>query len=358
MFHAGEWPEDLVLDGLRVAVVGNGATAMQLVPAIVDRVEHLVVIQRTPHWVAPFEKFHKEVPEPIRWLFATVPLYLLWYRLRLNWVFNDRTHLTLRRDPEWPHLERSMNAGNERQREFFEKYISEQLGDRQDLLEDLVPNYPPFGKRMLFDNGWYRTIVRKEVTLNLTSASELREHSIVTGDGQEYEVDVVIFATGYDVARFLSSLHLYGRSGVSIRETWDDDDAQAYLGLAVPDFPNFFMLYGPNVQSGHGGSLLSKIEMQVHYITEMLEFMFRTDVHEVECRRSVYEAYNEELQREHAEMVWTHPRVRTYYRNARGRVVQNLPLRNIEYLQRVRHPNPDDFVFERRKLRNGVEEGG
>jgi 4-hydroxyacetophenone monooxygenase len=119
---------------------------------------------------------------------------------------------------------------------------------------------------------------------------------------------------------------------VSIREVWDDDDAQAYLGLAVPDFPNFFMLYGPKVQSGHGGSLLGKIEMQVRYIVQILEFMLTTDFDVVECRRRVYKAYNDELQREHAEMVWTHPGVRSYYRNARGRVVQNLPLRNIEYL--------------------------
>jgi 4-hydroxyacetophenone monooxygenase len=346
--HTADWPDDFDIVGRRVAVVGNGASAMQLVPAIADLTSHLVVIQRTPHWVAPFEKFHRPIPEPLRWLLESVPIYRLWYRIRLNWIFDDRTHLTLRRDPNWPHRDRSMNAKNDRQRQFFEQYMREQLQDRLDLLDDLVPAYPPFGKRMLFDNGWFRTVARDDVTLNTSAAVELKEHSIVAGDGQEYDVDGVIFATGFDVVRFLSTLDLYGRGGVSIREAWDDEDCRAYLGMAVPEFPNFFMLYGPNVQSGHGGSLLAKIEMQTRYIAAVLQHMVANDLSVVECRREVYERYDEEIQNEHAEMVWTHPGVRTYYRNSRGRVVQNLPLRNIEYMRRIEQPDFDDYLLEPR----------
>ena len=347
--HTAQWPEDLDLTGKRVAVIGNGASAMQLVPAIVGQPAHTFIFQRSPHWVLPFDKLHKRVPDPLRWLFRKVPLYRLWYRTRLFWNYNDKLHRTLQRDPQWPHQERSLNATNDYFRRLMTDYIVAELGDRQDLLPKVLPTYPPFGKRILFDNGWYRALRRDDVTLVAEGAVGARPDAIIGGDGVEYEVDVVIAATGFDVVRFLSTYDLIGRSGRSIRELWNDDDPRAYLGTVVPDLPNFFCLYGPNLQPGHGGSFLLTLERQARYVRRVLEEMFRRGLGSVECRRDVHDRYNAEVDAAHERMVWTHPGMSTYYRNSRGRVVVNSPWRNVDFWHLTREPDMDDYITEPRR---------
>ena len=349
--HTARWPEGLELAGKRVAVIGNGASSMQLVPAIVDETEHVYVFTRSTQWAAPFEKFQQPVPEALRWLFTEVRLYRLWYRLRLFWNFNDKNHRALQRDPHWPHPERSLNQHNDYQRQYFTQYIFDELGDRKDALAPhVLPTYPPFGKRMLMDNGWFRTVARDDVTLNPTGVAAIRPRSVVAGDGREYEVDVLVLATGFDVVRFLAPMKLIGRSGRTIREVWEDDDARAYLGTVVPDMPNFYCMYGPNLQAGHGGSLLMTLEVQARYIRETLQEMFRANIGSVECKPEVYAAYNDRVDEAHENMVWTHPGMSTYYRNSRGRVVVNSPWRNVDFWHLAREPNLDDFIAEDRHV--------
>ncbi len=146
-------------------MIGNGASAMQVVPAIAPEAAHVTVFQRSPHWAAPFEQFHVPIPEPVRQLLREMPIYRAWYRLRLGWAFNDKQHPALQKDPTWPHPDRSLNPINEAHRRALTAYIEAELGDRTDLLDAVVPSYPPFGKRMLLDNGWYRTLRRPNVTL-------------------------------------------------------------------------------------------------------------------------------------------------------------------------------------------------
>ena len=263
-FHTSQWPDDIELTGKRVAIIGNGASAMQIGPEIQNQPASLTIFQRSPHWAAPFEMFRRPVAEPVRFLLREVPLYQSWYRMRLGWTFNDRVHRALKKDPDWPHAERSLNAINDGHREYFTRYITSELESRPDLLDKVVPTYPPFGKRMLMDNGWYRMLTNERVELVADPIAEIRPDRIVTEDGTEYETDVLIVATGFDVLRFMTAFDVRGRSGRSLRDVWDDDDARAYLGLAIPGFPNFFCLYGPNTQPGHGGSLIFVVEMQMH----------------------------------------------------------------------------------------------
>ncbi|MFT3853704.1 MAG: NAD(P)/FAD-dependent oxidoreductase [Ilumatobacteraceae bacterium] len=356
--HTARWPEGLDLTGKRVGVIGNGASAMQLVPAIVDAAEHVVVLSRSAQWAAPFEKFQRPVPEALRWLLRAVPLYRLWYRLRLFWIFNDKTHPVLQKDPGWQFPDRSLNSRHDQLRELYTRYILDELGDRRDeLAPHVVPKYPPFGKRMLMDNGWFRTMARADVTLNPTGAAAVKEHSIVAGDGQEYAIDALVLATGFDVVRFLAPLELVGRSGSTIRDTWDDDDPRAYLGTVVPDLPNFFCLYGPNLQPGHGGSLLATLESQATYVRRLLQAMFRDGLGSVEVRADVNDEYNDRVDAAHEQMVWTHPGMSTYYRNSKGRVVVNSPWRNLDYWRFTREPDLDEYVVEPRKggLNDAIE---
>lgn len=353
--HTARWPEGGIdLEGKRVAVIGNGASAMQIVPAIADRVASLTVFQRSPQWAAPFEKFKTPVPKPIRRLLQDVPLYHAWYRIRLAWIFNDRLHEALQKDPSWPHPDRSINRINEGHRNFFIRHIVSELGDRQDLLEAVVPDYPPYGKRMLLDNGWFRTLTRETVTLVQDPITEIRSDRVVTQTGSEYEADVVILATGFDVVRFLAPMEIRGRSGRTLAETWDDDDARAYLGITIPDFPNFFCLYGPNSQTGHGGSVIFMIEIQMHYIMSLIAQMETRGIGSVECRQDIHDEYNMRVDKAHEAMVWTHPGMDVYYRNSRGRVVVNSPFRVIDFWHRARKANLDDYILEPVKVSGPV----
>lgn len=353
-FHTARWPEGLDVAGKRVAVIGNGASAMQVVPAIANKVKSLTVFQRSKQWAAPFEKFQQPVAEAPRFLLREVPYYQAWYRQRLAWIFNDRIHGSLQIDPEWPHPDRSINKTNDRHREHFTNYIKEELGTRQDLLPDVLPDYPPFGKRMLMDNGWYRTMARDHVTLVTGGIAEVTETEIVTDKGERHEADILVIATGFDAINMLSSFKLYGRGGKSVREVWDAHGAEAFMGVAMPDFPNFFMLAGPNTALGHGGSVVTLLETQTSYILNLLRRAMaqHRQRFEVEVRRDRHDAYNLKVQDAHSKMIWTHKGMSNWYRNAHGRVVATTPFRNDDYWHMAQKADLSDY-----QVRAGTPKG-
>jgi 4-hydroxyacetophenone monooxygenase len=344
--HTAQWPDDLDLTGKRVGVIGNGASSMQLVPAIAERTQSVTVFQRSPQWAAPFELLGVEIAEPLRWLIATVPLYRVWYRLRAGWTFNDRIHSTLQKDPEWEHPERAVNAINDAHRRFFTRYLERELDGRPDLLAKALPDYPPYGKRILLDNGWFRSLTRDDVFLITDRIAEVTEDSVVTEDGTTHELDVLVCATGFQATRFLTPMDIHGRSGAGLRETWQDEDARAYLGMTVPDYPNLLMLYGPNAQGGHGGSLIGTAEMQTHYLASLLRQMLERGIGAIEPRQELYDEYSRRVDEAHERMIWTHPGMDTYYRNSRGRVVVNTPWRVVDYWEMTREANLEEYVVE------------
>ena len=344
--HTAQWPRDLDLTGKRVGVIGNGASSMQLVPAIAESAGSVTVFQRSPQWAAPFELLHVDIAEPLRWLIATVPLYRIWYRLRAGWTFNDRIHSTLQKDPEWEHPARAVNAVNDAHRRFFTRYIERVLGDDPDLLRKALPDYPPYGKRILLDNGWFKALTRDDVFLITDRVAEVTEAGVVTEDGTTHELDVLVCATGFQATRFLWPMDIRGRSGQNLRDTWDDDDARAYLGMTVPDYPNLLMLYGPNAQGGHGGSLIGTAEMQTHYAVSLLRQLLVRGIGAIEPRSDLHEQYSRRVDAAHERMIWTHPGMDTYYRNSRGRVVVNTPWRVVDYWQMTREAELDEYVTE------------
>jgi 4-hydroxyacetophenone monooxygenase len=346
VFHTAEWPVGADLAGRRVAVVGNGASAMQVVPAIVDSVASLTIFQRSLQWAAPFEKCKVPVPGPVRLLFRTVPLYQTWYRLRLSWIYMDRVHPSLQKDPAWKHPERSLNPINEAHRRYLVRYIESELRDHPHLAAKVIPQYPPYGKRMLLDNGWYRALARDNVELVTNAITAIRPGQIVTEDGAEHNVDVIILATGFEASRFLSTIEVRGRSGQRLADVWHGDDGRAYLGLAVPGFPNFFMLYGPNAQIGHGGSLITIAEYQMHYLMSLLEQSLDAGIAALEVRPEVNDEYNRRVDELHETMVWTHLGMNTYYRNSRGRVVVVNPWRVLTFWQMTRSADLGDYTIE------------
>lgn len=344
IFHSARWPDDLNLHGKRVAVIGSGASAMQIVPAVVDQVAELTVFQRSPQWAAPDANYFQPVTDDARWLIEHVPYYHHWYRFRLNWTFGDRNHASLRIDDEWPHPERSLNKINDGHRKFFTDYIREQLAGRDDLIAASVPTYPPFGKRMLLDNGWYRALTREHVTLVTDVVVEITEDGVRDAAGGEHRADVVVLCTGFDAQRPVHPMAVTGRDGVTLSSIWGLDDPRAYLGITAPHFPNLFFLYGPNSNAG-GGAVIATIEQQVGYVEQLVREMVAGGLMSIECRADVHDAYNERVDAEHGRLVWSHPGMQTYYRNAKGRVVTNMPWPIVEYWHLVRHADLDDFVI-------------
>jgi len=348
-FHTAEWRDDVDLTDKNVAIIGNGASCMQIGPEIQHKVKSLTIFQRSPHWAAPFPQFRKQVPDAMRFLFNEVPLYQAWYRVKLGWTINDRVHATLQKDPNWPHKDRSLNATNDAHRAYYTRYIKEQLGDRQDLIDKVLPTYPPFGKRMLMDNGWYRMLRNDHVHLVEERIDHVDAHAVHTADGKAHEADVLVIATGFDVLNFVNTYEIVGRGGQTLREAWEGDNAKAYLGTVVPNFPNLFIMYGPNLQPGHGGSLIVVVEMQMRFIMDMLRQMNANAVGVAECRPEVHAEYNRKVDEAHANMVWSHEGMTTYYRNDRGRIVVNGPFLNVDFYEMTRQAKLDEFVLEPRR---------
>jgi 4-hydroxyacetophenone monooxygenase len=357
-FHSAQWPDDIDVSGKRVAVVGTGASAMQLVPAVARSAAQVTVFQRSPQWIAPNENYKREVPPEVQRLMRDVPLYAAWYRMRLAWIFGDKIYPTLQVDPGWPQDGKAVNALNGAHRRFFEGYIRSELDGRPDLLDKCVPDYPPYSKRMLLDAGWYRTLKAGNVRLVCEEIKSITPAGIEDCAGEAHEADLIVYATGFQTLNSLAEIDIAGRDGRRLNDEWGADNARAYLGVTVPDFPNLFILYGPNTNLGHGGSLIFLTECGLRYTLHLLGLMASAGVSAVECRRDTFEAYNALVDARHAEMIWTQPGVTNWYRNSSGRVVTNSPFRLLEYWQMTRVPNLDDFLVSRRGDRLEAERRG
>jgi 4-hydroxyacetophenone monooxygenase len=344
-FHAARWPDDVHLEGRRVAVIGTGATAMQVVPSIANLVETLTVYQRSPGWVRPVDGYNELMPPGARWLMTNVPFYGAWYRFTLIWRFGDGLLETLRKDPEWPYPERSVNRRNDLHRQELTRFVQRALAERRDLIEKCVPSYPPFGKRILLDNGWYASLLRDNVEL-VTDGIELIEPAgIVTDDGRTRPTDVIVFATGFHVTKLTAALNIRGRNGRDLAEAWADDNPTAYLGMLVPEFPNLFCMIGPNSALGHGGSIIFQAECQARYIAQCLDLMTERGMAIIEVRPEVHREYIHRVDAEHERLIWTHPGMTNWYRNRHGRIVAIMPWRLVDYWHMTARPERDNFLF-------------
>jgi len=345
IFHSSDWPTNLDLVGKRVAVVGTGASAMQIVPTIADTVAELTVYQRSPQWARPIPRFHDEISESSQWLVEHVPFYAAWLRFTALWRYGDGLLPFLRKDPDWPHPERSMNRVNEKHRLELLAHIENTLGDREDLLQKCIPDYPPYGKRMLLDNGWFETLLKSNVELVTAAIDHLDSEAIVGADGVRREFDVVVLATGFQVGKMAARLNITGRDGIRLEDEWADDNPSAYLGMSVAGFPNLFCMLGPGTGLGHGGSAIFQSEVQARYVVESVTGMLNSGDQYMEVKKEVQQDFVDRLDTEHAQMIWMHPGLQTYYRNAKGRVFSLLPWRVVDYWHMARHVDRDHYRF-------------
>lgn len=345
LFHPIDWPTDLKLAGRRVAIVGNGATAMQVVPAIVADVKSLTIYQRTPQWARPIPRYHDPIGMEQQWLLRHVAFYAEWFRLTMFWRYGDGLLPTLRKDASWPHPVRSVNAVNERHRQEMERYIHSELSDRPDLVAKSVPTYPPYGKRILLDAGWYKAIRSANVELVTETIDHIDGSDLVAADGARRATDILIVSTGYRVNELTARLNVTGCRGVTLAEAWSEDNPSAFLGCAVPDFPNLFIVYGPNTGLAHGGSAIFMNECASRYVCGLIVKMIEEDLETLEVKRDVADMYTDRVNAEHEKLIWTAPNLSSYYRNAKGRVTSANPWRLVDYWSMTHEVNLVDYQW-------------
>ncbi len=343
-FHSARWREDVELAGKRVAVIGTGASAMQFVPIVAEEADELLVFQRTPAWLVPTPDYHDEVPEGLKWLYAHVPFYSEWNRFWIFWRMGDGALAMAEVDPAWRGREDTVSEMNAFARELNVAYLSEEFGDDPELLDKVIPRYPLAAKRMIRDNGvWARTLKRPSVKLMTEGIERITSRGVVCGRGVEHAVDVIIYGTGFQASRFLAPMRITGRGGVDLHERWHGDDARAYLGVAVPGFPNFFMLYGPNTNIVVNGSIVYFSECGVRYILDCLRLLLEERAGGLVVRAEVHDAFNESVDEKNRAMAWGASRVNSWYKNSRGRSAQNWPFTLLEYWQRTRQVDAADY---------------
>ena len=341
-FHSAAWDHSVTLADKVVAVIGTGASAAQFVPPVADQAARLDLYQRTPPWMMPTEDYRAPFPPPYHLLVRLVPTYGRWDRLWQFWLMHEGLLPTARVEAGWDGAGESVSASNEFVRAMLVDVLRAQVAD-DELFAKMVPHFPPFSKRALRDDGiWAATLCRPHVNVVTERIECITEHGVRTVDGAEHPADVLIYGTGFAASRFLTPLRVHGPGGTELNERWAGD-ARAYLGLAVPGFPNLFMLYGPNTNLVVNGSIIVMVECQVRYIVEALGRLLAAGHRTMSCRPDVHDRYNEEIDAANRQMAWGVGTVPSWYRNERGRVTQNWPFGLLEYWQRTRHPDLADY---------------
>jgi 4-hydroxyacetophenone monooxygenase len=223
--------------------------------------------------------------------------------------------------------------------------LTAQYADHPDLLSHAIPNYPPGAKRMLRDNGVWAAALKSEHTTVVTAGIDrFSERGIIDNEGVEHEVDIVVFATGFQPSDYLDEVEVMGRDGVEIHDFWKGD-ARAYNGIAVPGFPNFFLIYGPNVGGVVAGSLHFMIERAVEYSLKCVHEVLQRSVAAIDVKPAALNRFVDWVDAGNRRMAWGQPYVQSWYQNSHGRVSQVWPYTNAEYWEVTESVSEIDHEF-------------
>jgi cation diffusion facilitator CzcD-associated flavoprotein CzcO len=325
-FHSARWDTSVDLTGKNVAVIGNGASAIQFVPEIAPKVKKLSIFQRSPNWVVP--KADRPYTEREKALFKRFPWIVRLHRYMI-YLTLERNYLAFIKDSFFSKL--FEKAG----RKEIETHISD-----PELREVLTPDYPAGCKRILLSNDWYPAIARPNVEVVTSHIARATAEGIVTEDGKTHPADVIIFSTGFETMEFLAPMKVTGRSGVTLNDVWKDG-AEAHRGVAIAGFPNFFMLYGPNTNLGHN-SIIFMLECQINYILQAVDALKNPKVRYMDVRKAAEDAFNRELQHDMQKTVWA-AGCSSWYKNAAGKVTNNWSSFTARYWWQMRHFDLDEY---------------
>lgn len=319
VLHTARWRDDLDLEGKRVAVIGSGCTSYQAIPELVKPAGHLYMFQRTPSWCFEVPGYLDPFPSQVNWLDRNMPYHTNFMRFRAGWLFGpDVAGKAFDSDPE--HIEQV--------REKRIAFMRKKFEGRPDLVEKMLPEAPPMSSRpVLVDRKYsiYDVLMLPSVTLVSEGIERFTRDGIVTADGVEHPVDVVVLATGFKANDFLWPMDILGRDGASIEQLWQRDGARAYLGSMMPGFPNFFMLYGPNTNPTGGLGVAEFEELEVRFALDCMAHLILRGKKAIEVTPDAYSRYNAELDIDEPNKMYSDERVTNYYKNEFGRSATNCP---------------------------------
>lgn len=320
-FHSAQWDHSYDLSDKRVAVIGTGASAIQFIPRIQPQVHHLTIFQRSAPYIIP--KPDREYSARHHKLFTAIPALQSAERL-VCWSFFELVTTGL--------------IGNRPIARGFgklaERHLRRQVPDPA-LRAKLTPDYPVGCKRGLLSNDYYPAVSQSNVSLDTREITEITSNGVRTADGAEHVVDAIIYGTGFTATDFLAPMKITGLDGADLDTTWTSG-SYAYLGMAVPGFPNMFLMYGPNTNLG-SGSIIYMIERQARYVRQMVEYLASSTARYVDVREDVADAYDSEIQQRLTHTAWA--MCASWYRDASGRISTNWPGLVSEYHRRTKQPS-------------------
>lgn len=323
-FHTTSWDPDFDPRGKRVAVIGTGCSAGQILPAIAPLTERLMLFQRTPAYVNP------------------VPTqgYGAWRRFAYRWFpwMRRRERQNIFKMMEDIHTSRYDEATRKTQEQNFRDYLASQVTD-EEKRRKLTPDFTIGCKRPVFSTTYLKALDAPNVDIVTSPIETIETDGIRTADGEHYRADAIVYATGFTPAQYLSTMRVTGSQGRPLAEAWSEGP-EAYLGITVNGFPNFFMLYGPNTNGFT--SIIFMIECQIDYILQCIRGLAERGLRRLEPLPDVQRRFNEEVQRELKRTVWT-AGCRNYGMTDSGKVVTQWPLLPSTYQQRTREVEWSDF---------------
>lgn len=346
--HTARWNEDVEYAGKKVAVIGNGSTGVQLLSKIAEKAESVTVYQRTPQWISPRTNYGVPISDELQWLIQKMPFYWNWNKYVAGLATIDLRNV-LMPDAEWIANGGQISKRNDMLREILVGYISAQVDGRQDLIDKLVPDYPPMTRRPVVDNNWYASLTRNNVELVTTPIARMTDTAIVTSDGEARETELVIAAVGFQTEKYIWPTQYFGLGGVTLEDVWTAQGAQAHLGMTVPGFPNMFMLYGPNSQPvASGAGLPVWFEVWTGYIAECIVGMLEKGRASMVIRKDAFDEYNEQLHEEAKKLIYLMPNSameKNYYVNEFGRLQMNAPWNGEKYYELCEKPDESHYDF-------------
>ncbi len=336
-FHTANWNHDFDYEDKEVAVVGNGASAIQVVPELAKKARKVRVFQRSPNWIAR----RYDYPYPgiaqaaLRWIPGLAKLHRLWFYLQSD----ARIFFYQRRN--------FLNNG-------FTAWVKGQMKKRlpQKLHSTVIPSYPAGCKRVLLSNNYLESLSRDNVEVTPHGVSEITPGGLRAGD-KDWQADAIVFATGFESSQFLVPMQITGRDGADLHHAWEKRP-KTYMGMLAAGFPNFFMLYGPNTNLGHS-SIIFMVECQVRYIVKCLKAMQQQNAASIEVKPAAVKAFDKQLQKELKQKVWN-GYVSSWYKTADGHIVNNWSGSTTAYEKVTRRPDETAFEFRQQAGSSAVNQ--
>ncbi|MCJ2142585.1 flavin-containing monooxygenase [Methylobacterium sp. E-066] len=327
-FHTAAWDHSVDLTGKRVGVIGTGASAIQVVPELAKVAAHLTLFQRTPPWIMP--KHDHAIAEATKARYRRLPFLRQIERARLFWLHELRALFGFTK----------VSKLTKQAEGLARHHLAKAVKDK-DLRAKLTPNYRLGCKRVLISDTYYPALQRPNVTLETADIARITESGVTTADGIAHELDVIVYATGFDVTGSFARMKLVGRDGLRLADAWAGNGMGAYQGITVAGFPNYFMLLGPNTGLGHN-SIIAMIEVQVQHVLDCLATL-RRGARDIEVRQEAQARFLDRIRTRLADSIWQAGGCRSWYLDAQGRNTTLWPDSVMAYRRSARRARMADY---------------